>query len=108
MNPHEQFCHNKDCRAYAREGEGHIVIHGRKERRYRCKRCRRTFGQTTGTALYRLHKPKELVFTVITLLAHGCPLQALFVAAFDLDDERTVGHAGSERPGCNAGGYTST
>ena len=88
MNPHEQFCHNKECRAYAREGEGHIVIHSQKERRYQCKRCRRTFSQTTGTALYRLHKPKGLVFTVITLLAHGCPLQAI-VAAFGLD-ERTV------------------
>ena len=88
MNPHEQFCHNKVCRAYAREGEGHIVIHSQKERRYQCKRCRRTFSQTTGTALYRSHKPKELVFTVITLLAHGCPLQAI-VAAFGLD-ERTV------------------
>lgn len=70
MNPHEQFCHNKECRAYARKGEGHIVIHSRKECRYQCKRCRHTFSQTTGTALYRLHEPKELVFTVITLLAH--------------------------------------
>src|SRR5215210_3940473 len=88
VNTHEQFCHNKDCSAYARKGEGHIVIHSQRERRYRCKRCQRTFSQTTGTALYRLHKPKELVFTVITLLAHGCPLQAI-VAAFGLD-ERTV------------------
>jgi transposase-like protein len=88
MNPHKQFCHNKDCRAYTRQGEGHIVIHSQKERRYQCKRCLRTFSQSTGTALYRLHKPKELVFLVITLLAHGCPLQAI-VAAFGLD-ERTV------------------
>ncbi len=88
VNPHEQFCHNKDCRAYGREGEGHIVIHSQKERRYQCKRCRRTFSQRTCTALYRLHKPKELMFTVTTLLAHGCPLQAV-VAAFSLD-ERTV------------------
>jgi hypothetical protein len=35
-----------------------------------------------------MRKPKELMFTVITLLAHGCPLQAI-VAAFGLD-ERTV------------------
>jgi hypothetical protein len=41
-----------------------------------------------GTALYRMHKPKELVLTVVTLLAHGCPLRAI-VAAFGLD-ERTV------------------
>ncbi len=71
MNPQERFCHNKDCRAYGRRGEGHIVIHSKKERRY------------------RVHKPKELVFTVVTLLAYGCPMQAI-VAAFGLD-ERTVG-----------------
>ena len=88
MNPHKRFCHNEDCRAYGREGEGHIVIHSRKERRYKCKRCSRTFSATKGTALYRMHKPKELMFTVITLLAHGCPFQAI-VAAFGLD-ERTV------------------
>ena len=88
VNPHDRFCHNEDCRAYGRVGEGHIVIHSRKERRYKCKRCSRTFSATKGTALHRMHKPKELVFTVITLLAHGCPLRAI-VAAFGLD-ERTV------------------
>jgi transposase-like protein len=88
VNPYERFCPNEDCRAYGREGEGHIVIHSKKERRYRCKRCSRTFSATKGTVLYRMHKPKELMFTVVTLLAHGCPLQAI-VAAFALD-ERTV------------------
>jgi hypothetical protein len=44
--------------------------------------------QTTATALYRLRKPKALVFLIITLLAHGCLLQAI-VAAFGLH-ERTV------------------
>ena len=88
MNPHQQFCHNQHCRAYGRLGEGHIVIHSQKEQRYRCKRCGRTFSATKGTALYRMHKPIELVLTVVTLLAYGCPVQAI-VAAFCLD-ERTV------------------
>src|SRR5215216_6621277 len=88
MNPHQQFCHNQACRAYGRSDEGHIVIHSQKERRYRCKRCGRTFSETKGTALYRMHKPTELVLTVVTLLAYGCPVQAI-VAAFSLD-ERTV------------------
>ena len=88
MDPQQQFCHNERCRAYGRKGEGHIVIHSQKERRYRCKRCGRTFTETKGTALYRIHKPKWLVVAVVTLLAYGCPLQAI-VAAFDLD-ERTV------------------
>ena len=88
MDPHKRFCHNERCWAYGRAGEGHIVIHSRKERRYRCKRCGRTFSATKGTALYRAHKPHELVVTIVTLLAYGCPPQAI-VAAFSLD-ERTV------------------
>lgn len=88
MNPHNQFCHNRNCRAYGRPGEGHVVIHSQKERRYQCKRCTKTFSATKGTALYRTHKPRWLVVVVLTLLAHGCPVQAI-VAAFELD-ERTV------------------
>jgi hypothetical protein len=88
MDPQQRFCHNERCWAYGRAGEGHIVIHSQKERRYRCKRCGRTFSATKGTALYRAHKPHELVATVATLLAYGCPPQAI-VAAFGLD-ERTI------------------
>jgi len=88
MNPHQRWCHNRRCRAYGRPGEGHVVIHSQKERRYQCKRCGRTFAETKDTAFYRMHKPKWLVVAVLTLLSYGCPLQAI-VAAFDLD-ERTV------------------
>lgn len=88
MSPHERWCHNRRCRAYGRSGEGHIVIHSQKERRYKCKRCGRTFSETKDTALYRVHKPRWLVLAVVTLLSHGCPVQAI-VAAFELD-ERTV------------------
>lgn len=88
MSPHDRWCHNRDCRAYGRVGEDHIVIHSQKERRYRCKRCGRTFSETKGTALYRSHRPRWLVIAVVTLLAYGCPVQAI-VAAFGLD-ERTV------------------
>jgi transposase-like protein len=89
MDPHSQFCHNRRCRAYGRSGEGHLMIHSQKERRYRCKRCGRTFTETKDTAyVYRMHKPRWLVLAVMTLLSYGCPVQAV-VVAFDLD-ERTV------------------
>src|SRR5436305_5619034 len=88
MNPQEQFCHNPACWAYGRVGEGHIRMHSRRERRYQCKRCARTFAATRGTAVYRAHKGHEAVVRVVALLAHGCPPQAI-VAAFGWD-ERTV------------------
>lgn len=88
MDPHSKWCHNRRCRAYGRIGEGHVAIHSQKERRYRCKRCGRTFSETTDTPFYRLHKPRWLMLVVVTLLSHGCPVKAI-VAAFELD-ERTV------------------
>src|SRR5215212_2056401 len=88
MDPREQFCHNPACWAYGRQGEGHVVIHSQRERRYQCRRCAKTFSATRGTALYRAHKPHALVVQIVTLLAHGCPVQAI-VAAFGWD-ERTV------------------
>jgi len=48
----------------------------------------RTFADTTGTLLYRLKQPLDLVLLVLTLLAYGCPTPAL-IAAFGLD-ERTI------------------
>ncbi len=88
MDPQEQFCHNPACWAYGRRGEGHITIHSQREQRYRCARCGQTFSATRGTAFYRAHKEQEAVAQVVTLLAHGCPPQAI-VAAFGWD-ERTV------------------
>src|SRR3954452_3907996 len=88
MDPQSQFCHNPDCTARGQLGLGNISVHSRKERRYRCSTCGRTFAATRDTPFYRLKTSAGLVTIVITLLCHGCPVQAV-VAAFGLD-ERTV------------------
>ena len=88
MDPQAQFCHNRDCPARGVVGQGNIRVHSRKEQRYRCTICRRTFAATRGTPFYRLETPPETVTTVTTLLCHGCPPQAI-VAAFGFD-ERTI------------------
>jgi transposase-like protein len=77
-------------------GEGNIHVHSQKDRRYRCDVCGQTFAATKGPPFYRLRTAPETVTMVITLLAHGCPPQAI-VAAFGLD-ERTV-HAWQVRAG---------
>src|SRR5947207_14078204 len=88
MNTLEQFCPNEACLARGKKGEGNIRIHDRKRQRYRCKSCGRTFSARRGTMLEGLRKPTELIVIVVTLLAYGCPVQAI-VKAFGLD-ERTV------------------
>src|SRR3954454_533168 len=88
MDPQARFCHNADCPARGQAGLGNIRIHSRTERRYRCTTCGRTFAETRDTPSYRLKKAHDLVTLVLTLLGHGCPVQAI-VAAFGLD-ERTI------------------
>ncbi len=88
MDPSRQFCHNPACPARGQVGQGTIRVHSRREERYECTVCGVTFSATKGTPFYRLKKEKDLVLVVLTLLCHGCPVQAI-VAAFGLD-ERTV------------------
>lgn len=98
MDPTEAFCPNPECPARGQTGRGNIVIHSQKERRFKCQQCGETFAQRKGSAFYRLRTPVETVTLVVTLLAHGCPVQAI-VAAFGFD-ERTVaswlGRAGEQ------------
>ena len=88
MDPQTVFCPNSACSASGQVDKGNIGVHSVKERRYKCQVCGKTFAETKGTVFYRLRTAKDLVVMVVTLLAHGCPLQAI-VAAFGLD-ERTV------------------
>jgi len=88
MDPQTVFCPNLDCPARGQIGKSNIHVHSVKERRYLCDVCHKTFAETKGTVFYRLQTDPAEVTRVVTLLAHGCPLQAI-VVAFELD-ERTV------------------
>ena len=88
MDPTTTFCPNVACPARGQTGQGNIGIHSCKDKRFLCTECHKTFSATKGTAFYRLRTSAETVSLVVTLLAHGCPLQAL-VVAFGYD-ERTV------------------
>jgi transposase-like protein len=82
------FCPNVNCPARGKMGAGNLVSHGKKRERYTCKTCGKTFSAQQGTMFEGLRKPKELIVIVVTLLAYGCPPQAI-VHALGLD-ERTV------------------
>ena len=88
MDPTTVFCPNGHCHARGQTGKGNIGIHSQKEQRFICHACHKTFSARKGTVFYRLRTSAETVVLVVTLLAHGCPVQAI-VAAFGFD-ERTV------------------
>jgi len=88
MGPHAVFCPNEACPASGQIGQGNIGVHSLKEQRYKCHVCGKTFAETKDTVFYRLRTGKGIVVIVVTLLAYGCPVQAI-VTAFGLD-ERTV------------------
>jgi transposase-like protein len=87
MDPKTVYCPNLECPARGQAGQGHIGIHSQKDKRCICTQCRKTFSETKGTVFYRLRTAAETVTLVVTLMAHGCPLQAI-VVAFGFD-ERT-------------------
>src|SRR5262247_468479 len=88
MDPTTVFCPHEHCHARGQTGLGNIGIHSQKEQRFICHACHKTFSARKGTVFYRLRTSAETVVLVVTLLAHGCPVQAI-VAAFGLD-ERTI------------------
>ena len=93
MDPTAVFCPNLACPARGQAGEGNIRIHSRTDKRFICTECHKTFSAMKGTALSRLRTSAAMVDLVITLMAHGCPLQAI-VIAFGFD-ERTVARWGA-------------
>jgi transposase-like protein len=88
MNLEEVFCPNEGCVDKGVMGKGNIVWWQQGRQRCYCKSCGRTFSYRKGTMFYRLRTAEKVVSQVVTLLAYGCPCQAI-VAAFGMD-ERTV------------------
>lgn len=92
----QTFCPNLDCPVRGKVGAGKIVSHGKQRKRSKCQTCGKTFSARQGTLLEGLRKPEELSVIVGTLLASGCPPQAI-VQALQLE-ERTVAR-GQKRAG---------
>src|SRR5580765_2814228 len=88
MDASREYCLNDACPSRGKVGQGNIIIHDSIRGRYRCNICKKTFNKRRGTALEGIRKPDNLFVTVISLLSHGCPIQAV-VYTYEID-ERTV------------------
>lgn len=88
MNLKQIFCPNLDCPAKGQCNRGNISVHSDQEKRCYCNVCDQTFSVTKGSIFYRLKTDAHTVMLILSLLAYGCPVQAI-VMAFGFD-ERTV------------------
>lgn len=77
MNPQTVWCPNLDCPARGQAGKGNIAVHSKKEQRYRCTLCHKTFSARTGTIFHRRRTDETLIILVITLVSWGCPIVAI-------------------------------
>ena len=88
MAPPTVFCPHGHCHARGQTGQGTSGIHARQAQRCIGHAGHTTFSATPGTVFYRLRTAAETVVLMVTLLAQGCPGQAM-VAAWGFD-ERTI------------------
>jgi len=77
METSVQHCPNPCCPDYGKVGAGNAGIHSRKEKRFVCRTCGKTFAATYGTPLYRRRPDHQLMAWMVSPLAHGCPLEAI-------------------------------
>ena len=54
MDPATTFCPRLACPARGQTGQGNIGIHSRKDTRFLCTACHKTFSATKGSAFYRI------------------------------------------------------
>ncbi len=80
MDPHEQFCPNSACPARGQTQQGNITIHDSRRQLYACSICGKHFSARRGTPFFRQHTDPALIAIIITLIAHGCPVEAVVAA----------------------------
>ena len=72
------FCPNEACPDYGKlqddQRQRNIIKFGKTRKgvqRYRCKTCKKTFTETTGTIFFRKRTPEHEILETLALLAEG-------------------------------------
>lgn len=73
---------------HGQTAQGNIALHSKKEKRWRCRKCNKTFAATRGTIFYRRKYDHRFISQMVSLMAYGCPPVAI-EQTYELDG-RTV------------------
>jgi len=78
------FCPNEACPDYGKLQDDqrlrNVIKFGKTKKgvqRYRCKTCKKTFAETTGTIFFRKRTPKHEILETLALLAEGNRISSL-------------------------------
>ena len=80
MHPQPSFCPHLACPSRGKIADGNLRVHHSLRNRWRCTVCKTTFSGRKGTPFDGLKHDLTRVVQVLTLLSHGCPLQAIVTA----------------------------
>ena len=100
MDPTTTFCPNGNCLPEAKR-YGHYRYPFAEGAAVHLSRVRQNLQCHHRHGLLWLRTSAETVVIVVTLLVHGCPVQAI-VAAFGFDERTVATRACSGRQGCRA------
>ena len=70
-NIRDQACPNEGCSLYGVKVPNKVVIHSRKENRFQCSKCKKTWVGHKGSFIYRLHSSEDKVELARLLIAGG-------------------------------------
>ncbi len=63
MNRHssirDQYCRNKNCPYYGLKFDNKVSIHSRKENRFQCAHCKKTWVEHSDDIYFRLRAPRQ-------------------------------------------------
>lgn len=68
MNIRDQYCPNETCKYYHKELAGNVVVHSRKQNRFRCSSCRKTWVAHINEVHYGLKTGERKVIVTRYLL----------------------------------------
>lgn len=77
------YCPNNECADYGKvqsDSPANIIKFGKTKaghQRYRCKTCKHTFVETTGTLFYRRRTPADEIIDTLSLIGEGSRISSL-------------------------------
>lgn len=73
----DQSCPNIDCEFYGQSDSGNIAVHSRKQGRFRCNICNKTWSAYSDEATFGLRSDEEIIERAFTMFEQDIPIRTI-------------------------------